>query len=45
MKRPLIERLKEKEEEKRQELETLQKAIKILEENVDWAILMEAMNH
>jgi len=45
MKQPLIERLKEKKQEKEQELEILTKAIKILEENVDWAILMEAMNH
>lgn len=45
MKKSLVERLKEKQLEKQQELETLTKAIKILEENMDWAILMEAMNH
>lgn len=42
---PLIDRLKSKQEEKSRELEVLIKAIKILEENTDWAILMEAMNH
>ena len=45
MKEKIIDRLKRKEIEMSADLEVIKKAVIILENNPEWSILLEAMNH